>query len=187
MVSGPFYGFRGFVLYGVGDNLPQNQPYVDPWEILVTRLDQDLNEVATWWVDDAYQGELLFHMRDFAITPDGIYELTFPSHNIPTDFSMLVDNMLETSDVQVIGIAFDGGITNIEVGVDAYGSGEGYSPVNSLQEVRNSDGAVYWQDQVNNVVWTKIRGGAWSYYDYNPATEPPPTFEDETYEVVFFT
>ncbi|MBK8396360.1 MAG: right-handed parallel beta-helix repeat-containing protein [Leptospiraceae bacterium] len=40
-VSGPFYGFEGFVLHGVGDTPPQNQPYFDLMALFVIRWNSD--------------------------------------------------------------------------------------------------------------------------------------------------
>jgi len=180
-VPGPFYGFEGFVLHGIGDVLPQNQPYNDLWELHVRRLDADLIEVATWSVTQATPNLTLQHMRDFATTPDGIYELTFPTSAPPTNFSVNVENMLETEDVQVIGIEFDGSITDITVYTQAYGSSEVYEEVNSLQLVRDSAGATFWQDAGNNRVWLKIRGGIWQFWTQN-IDEAVASFEDLTYE-----
>lgn len=186
VVEGPFYGFRGFVLYGVGDTYPQNQPYFDLWPIHVSRRDASLTEVATWEVAEAQASDLLAHMKDFATDPVGIYEVTFPGQENPTDFSMLVDNMLEPEDLQVIGIQYDGSYTNIRVGMEAFGTRETYSSVGSLDEVRNSSGATYWQDSANNRVWVKLRGGVWKYYTEDFTNEPEPTFEHLTYEQLTF-
>ncbi len=185
-VAGPFYSFRGFVLYGEGDELPKNQHYFDLWNIHVSRMDQSLNEVATWTVQGSTAGALLTHMKDFVTSPDGIYELTFPNLDLPYDFRMLVDNMLTSDDTQMMSIAFDGTITNLTVGLQAFGTRETYSQLNSLEEVRNSAGATYWQDSANNRIWTKLRGGIWKFYTNNP-NEAIPNFEDTTYEqLVFF-
>lgn len=185
-VAGPFYSFRGFILYGVGDVLPANQHYFDLWNIHVSRMDNDLNEVAIWSVTSAGPSDLFSHMKDFVTTPDAIYQLTFPGLDLPTDFAMLVDNMLEVEDTQVMSIQFDGAITNLAVGMEAYGSRETYEAVNSLQDLRSSAGATYWQDNANNLIWTKLRGGIWSFWTNNPE-EATPTFEDITYEQsVFF-
>lgn len=180
-VAGPFYSFRGFILYGEGDQYPRNQHYADFWNIHVSRQDNDLNEVATWQVNGSMQGDLFSHMKDFVTSPDGIYTLTFPGLDLPNDFRMLVDNMLTTSDQQVMAIQFDGSVTDIDVGVTAYGSGEEYTEVNNLLEVRNSDGAVYWQDAASNLVWVKIRGGTWNFWTTN-LDDAAPSFEDTTYE-----
>lgn len=186
MVSGPFYGFRGFILFGEGDVLPQNRPYFDLWAIHISRLDHDLNEVAAWNVAEAQPEWTLQHMRDFATSPEGIYELSFPGHNLPTDFSMLVDNMLEPTDQQLMSIEFDGTITDINVGTRSYLPGEVYTEVGSFSEVRNSDGGVYWQDSTNDKIWVMLRGGVWEYYTNDFTNDPPPSFEDETYKTLTF-
>lgn len=185
-VEGPFYSIRGFVLYGVGENLPQNQPYSDFWPIHVRRLSNTLTEDATWSVTASTKDDLFGHMKDAVLSPDGIYELTFPGQDAPRDFSMLVDNMMETSDLQVIGVQFDRDVTNVYVGMEAYGNAEYYEAVNSLDEVRNSQGATYWRDPNNDLLWVKLRGGIWQYYATTFEEDPPPTFEDITYEQLTF-
>ena len=47
---------------------------------------------------------------------------------------------------------------------------EEYEELNSLNAVRNSQGATYWQDHQNNRVWVKIRGGQWVFWTdiYDP-------------------
>jgi hypothetical protein len=181
-VPGPFYGFEGFVLHGVGDVPPQNQPYMDLMGIHVRRLDSDLNEVATWTVDPApAPNALLQHMRDFATSPDGIYELTFPwETDHPTDFQMNVENMLTEDDVQVIGIQYDGSLSPA-VWIQTPGSFQVYDQLNSLQQVITSDGETWWQDTANNRVWVKLRGGRWQFWTNNPQ-EAVPTGDDLLYE-----
>ena len=182
-VPGPFYGFEGFVLFGVGDEAPQNQPYFDLWGIHVQRFDQDMNEVASLTIPEALPGDLLQHMRDFATTPDAIYELTFPEEpNYPTDFQVNVENMLTEDDTQVIGIEFDGAL-DVTVGVQAYGSWFGYEEMNSLNDVRNSPGETFWQDRENHRVWVKLQGGRWSFWTNNPA-EAVPSMDELLYETI---
>ena len=181
-VSGPFYGFRGFVLHGIGDNAPQNQPYRDLMEIHVQRLDQDLNEVATWSVDAAQSGAALDHMRDFATVPEAIYQLTFPGSELPTDYQMYVENMLEEEDTQVIGISFDGSITPT-VRMFAYQYNEQYEHLNSLNDVIQSSGATWFQDTDNNLVWVKIRGGFWRYWT-DDTSQSVPSSDDLLYETM---
>lgn len=180
-VPGPFYGFEGFVLHGVGDEAPQNQPYFDLMGLHVRRLDQDLNEVATWTVPEALPEDLLQHMRDFATTPDAIYELTFPQEErLPTNFQVNVENMLTEEDVQLIGIQFDGAF-DVEVRMQAYGSQYGYENLNSFDEVRNSTGSTFWQDRENNLVWVKLQGGSWSFWTTDP-NEDVPSMDELLYE-----
>ncbi len=180
-VPGPFYGFEGFVLHGVGDAPPKNQPYFDLMGIKVRRLNQNLEEIATWTVPEAQPDYLLQHMRDFATSPDGIYELTFPDEDaLPTNFQMNVENMLTTDDVQVMAIQFDGALTPV-VGMRAYSTWYGYSKVGSLQEVRDSGGETWWQDKANNLVWVKMQGGRWQFWTTN-ADEAVPSSDDLLYE-----
>ncbi|MEQ9405039.1 MAG: G8 domain-containing protein [Cyclobacteriaceae bacterium] len=165
-VPGPFYGFYGFVLHGVGWVPPQNQPFNDYMAIHVNRFDVNdmVNPVGTWSVTSAQQSWALNHMRDFATSPDGIYELTFPDEiDHPTNFQMYVENMMEDTDTQVIGIEFDGSVTGLTVRLqrEFNGSFSTYDQVNSLQEVRDSEGETWWQDSSNNRVWVKLRGGVW--------------------------
>lgn len=166
-VAGPFYGFRGFVLHGVGWEAPLAQPYNDYMEIHVSRFDAaDLSsEVASWSVEEANPDWILAHMRDFATTRDGIYELTFPSEDIdPTDFQMNVENMLDEDDFQVIGVQFDGNIIDplVQLLRQYEDSGTSYSKVESLQAVIGSSGETYWQDVANNRIWVKLQGGRWT-------------------------
>lgn len=175
-VEGPFYGFLAFVLHGDGYTPPQNKPFQDFMAIKVRRLDSDLNEVAEWNVTSSEPDWVLNHMRDFATSPDGIYELTFPDEIIaPTDFQMDVENMISASDMQVIGIQFDGDIAPIvflqqQSDPNNY---EIYKTRSSLEDVIDSDGETWWQDANNDLIWVKIKGGLW----HSPTNEADD-FED---------
>lgn len=176
-VPGPFYGFEGFVLHGVGDTPPQNQPYFDLMGLYVRRLDQNLSEIATWSVPSALPAYALQHMRHFATSPDAIYELTFPEETVqPTDFQVNVDNMLTTADLQVIGFQFDGNLNPI-VRTEAYGNIRNYTAVASLTDLRNSGGGTYWQDKANNRVWVHIQGGDWQFWTSDPLLAVPTNDE----------
>lgn len=182
-VLGPFYGFEGFVLYGVGDEPPQNQPYFDLWGLHVRRLDADLNEVATLTVPEAEEHFILQHMRDFSTVPEAIYELTFPEEEThPTEFQVTIENMLTEDDTQVIGIQFDGGLET-EVRTQSFHRFYIYEELDSLEAVIASDGETYWQDHANNMVWAKIRGGRWQYWTDDP-NEDIPGFDDLLYRPV---
>jgi hypothetical protein len=183
-VPGPFYGFEGFVLHGVGDTPQQNQPYNDLMGIEVKRLNNDLQTIATWTVNTAQPGWLLDHMRHFATTPEGIYELTFPWETIhPTNFQVNVENMLEPTDTQVIGIQFEGTINaSVRLSVDS-DTWFNYAKLDSLQEVIDSDGETFWQDKDNNRVWVKIKGGRWEFWTNNPE-EDLPNSDELIYETV---
>lgn len=181
-VPGPFYGLSGFVLHGVGDDPPKNQPYNDLMAINVRRLSNDMSEIDTWNVPGAQPGYLLGHMRSFATHPSGLYELTFPGQpEHPTNFQMDVENMLTTEDNVVIGIQFSGELT-AGVRMSSYTNrNEVYTEVASLDLVRQSDGAAYWQDKPNNMVWVKLRGGFWQFWTNN-TNEAVPTSDDLLYE-----
>ncbi len=181
-VPGPFYGFSGFVLHGVGDTPPKNQPYNDLMAIHVRRLDSNLNEVDVWHVNAAQQDWLLAHMRSFATHPSGIYELIFPDQAaLPNDFQMDVENMLTTDDMVVIAIQFDGAV-NAGVRMASYTNrNEMYQQAESREAVRQSAGATYWQDKANNLVWVKLRGGFWQFWTAN-TNEAIPSSDDLLYE-----
>jgi hypothetical protein len=182
-VPGPFYGIKEFVLHGIGDELPKNQPYFALMGIHVRRLDQTLAEVGTWTVAPSPDpGSLLHNKRHFVASPDGIYELTFPQEAThPTDFQMGVDNMLTNADQLVVGVQFDG-TRMASVKMFVYnGRVENYLKLGSLDEVRASGGATFWQDVTNNRVWVKIRGGYWQFWTNN-TNEAVPSSDDLLYE-----
>ncbi|MEO9484361.1 MAG: G8 domain-containing protein [Ekhidna sp.] len=165
-VPGPFYGFLGFVLHGVGPGPPQNYNFEDFMAIHVDRYDPaDLaTPVGSWAVTTSQPEWALNHMRDFATSPDGVYELTFPDEIIdPTNFNMEVESMMEESDLQVIGIQFDGSIDPVVFiqQISNTANFHVYEMMNSLEEVMNSNGETWWQDKVNNRMWVKIQGGRW--------------------------
>ena len=124
--------------------------------------------------------DIFQHMRDFATSPDSVYELTFPGESNPTNFQMNVENMLSSSDMQVIGIQFNGALNPV-VGMQSYGVWHSYQNVNSYTEVLNSAGETWWQDKPNHRVWIKIRGGRWAYWTSNP-NESIPTNDDLLYQ-----
>lgn len=181
-VPGPFYGFNAFVLHGVGDTPPQNQPWNDLMAIKVRRLDNNLQQVGTWELASANADYILAHMRSFAAHPSGIYELTFPGQtNHPTNFQMDVENMLETTDQVVIGVQFSGAL-NASVVMRSYTNRfDPYQSVATLADVINSQGGKFWQDKPNNVVWVKLRGGFWQFWTTNTA-EAVPTDDEKLYE-----
>ena len=182
-VPGPFYGFEGFVLYGVGDVPPKNQHYFDLWGLHVRRLDANLNEVATLTVPGAQEHFILQHMRDFSTVPEAIYELTFPEETVqPHDFQVTVENMLTEADTQVIGIQFDGDMET-DVWVQSFHRVHPYTEVASLQAVIASAGETYFQDHANDRVWVKLQGGRWRYWTDNP-NEDIPSYDDLLYEGV---
>lgn len=163
-VEGPFYGIMNFTLNHF-NNFP-DWAVQDYMAIHVDRLDpNDLTStIASWSVASVAPTTALGNMRDFAVTPDGIYELTFPEEaSHPTNFQFAFENMLEDTDTVVIGIQFDGSLNPAvyvqqETDVNNF---LGYTEVGSLQDVINSDGETFWQDNANNRIWVKLRGGRW--------------------------
>jgi hypothetical protein len=182
-VPGPFYGFEGFILYGEGFEPPKNPAFFDLWGLHVRRLDDQMNEVATWSVPGATEDLILQHMRDFATAPESIYELTFPEEeDHPTDFHVTVENMTSEDDTQVIGIQFDGGF-EADVWIQSFQHLHVYEERTSLEEVIASAGETYWQDHAGNRVWVKLRGGRWRYWTEDP-NEDLPSYDDLLYEPV---
>jgi len=176
-VEGPFYGFAAFVLHGVGSTPPNTSPDADIMALHVDRYaldDLELNTiVGTWEVDAAEPNWTLQHMRDFATSPDGLYVLTFPGEDDPTDFLVEVENMIETTDIQVIGIQFDGDIDPIVYIQQERNPNNfaGYEMLESLQEVIDSNGETWWQDKSNNRIWLKVQGGRWIENEFDTGFE----------------
>ncbi len=182
-VPGPFYGFLDFVLFGVGDTYPQNQPYRDLWGIQVRRLDGSFNQVATWTIAPAEAGRAFDHMRDFAAHANGIYELTFPQEsNKPTNLSIAVENMLEPEDQVVLSVSYSGTL-NPTVGIQFPGQFINYTALSSRDAVIASDGETWWQDKTNNLLWVKLKGGRWKFWTDDPSVAVP-TDDEVLYETV---
>ncbi len=117
-------------------------------------------------------------MRDFAAHPSSIYEFTFPWEEVhPTNFQMSFENLLSVDDAIVIGVQFDGNIP-ANVRVQPHNAlFFDYQPVNSLIEVINSYGEIFWQDNVNDKVWVKLRGGRWGFWTNNEDEDTPDSDE----------
>lgn len=189
-VQGPFYGFSDFVLHGVGDSPPQNQPYMDLMGLHVERLTMDFTPVAQWDVAPAPSvNSLLQHMRDFAASPDGIYELSFswlqpqnyPSH--PTHLQMLVENMLTEQDTLIMSVQFEGSLEPT-VRLWVYnGYVVNYSKTNTLDELLTAPGEAWYQDKESNKVWIKLRGGRWAFWT-NDSTVDEPDNDELLYQPV---
>ncbi|HYC55209.1 MAG TPA: G8 domain-containing protein [Candidatus Binatia bacterium] len=172
-VPGPFYG----ILEPVLDN---DRPYYSPLMALeATRLDPDtLAEVGTWSVEEApAPGWLLAPMRHFAAHRDGIYRLQFPSSPVPQDVELRFENMLEDQDTLVLAVQFDGAVTPNAVYSIAYTSVRGYQEQASLQDVLDSGGETWWQDDANDLVWVKLRGGSWQFWDQTGMYDAPTSDE----------
>lgn len=181
-VTGPFYGFQGFVPHGLGNTAPKNQPYNACMAIKVRRLNPaTLAEEGNFELEGRTFATALANMRHFATSPDAYYELSFPADSVlPEDFQMTVENMMEESDVQVVAVQFDGSL-NPAVRFSSGGSNTNYTLVNSLAEVSASAGNTYWQDKANNLVWVKLKGGTWKYWTQDPNVAKP-TPDEVLYE-----
>ena len=181
LVPSPFYGFNHFIIN------QSNIEWQDLMEIDVDRLNTiDFSIIDNWNIQAANIDWLLSHMRHFATHPSGYYELQFPTSGVITDVAVTIENMLYTSDFQVIAIEYSGNHPISQVFTTPHNNilnGElteyptydtykhVYTAVNSRDEVINSTtGEVYWQDTQNDLVWMKIRGGLtqlWNDVDYH--------------------
>ena len=158
-VEGPFYGVDGFVLHGIDD---EHAPYNSFVELLVKRLDNNLNEVGIWHIDGANPGDLLGNMRHFAAHSSGIYEINFPNETLPTDLTMNYTNLIDANDKLLVSVPFDGSLSaSVQINIPLSTSSFSYTKVATFQDVRNSEGETYWQDVSNNKVWIKLQGGRW--------------------------
>lgn len=175
-VSGPYYGLLEFVV----DNL---NPYYEPYmEIRAARLDPvTLAEVGSWHVDAAYAGLLLAPMRHVAAHAQGVYRVEFPGGPLPQDLEVRFENMLETSDTLLVALQFDGDVAPANVYTVGSGAFTAYQHAASLAAVRASAGGTWWQDTAANVVWVKLRGGSWQWWDQT-YTIAVPSSDDLLYE-----
>lgn len=171
-VPGPFYGLLEFVV----DNL---NPYYEPYmEIRAARLDPlTLAEVGAWHVDAAYAGLLLAPMRHVAAQAQGVYRLEFPGGPLPHDLEVRFENMLETSDTLLVALQFDGSVAPANVYTVGSGAFALYQQQPSLAAVRASSGGTWWQDAAANVVWVKLRGGSWQWWDQTYTIAVPSSDE----------
>ena len=183
-VPGPFYGFEGFVLHGVGNTPPQNQPFFDLMAIHVIRWNSTRTiQIATWSIPAAEPSWILQHMRHFAVTPNptnsSIYELSFPGETNPTNFQVNVENMLNNSDTIVLGIQYSGALNPV-VGLQSYALFYPYTSVGTFELMRDSAGETFWRDVPNNRIWVKLRGGRWQYWT-NDSNVSTPTSDHLLY------
>ena len=133
--------------------------------------------MGSWNVSNAEPDWGLNHMRDFAAVPEAIYLLDFPSatteYGYPTDFSMEIENMMSQDDQMVVGVPFDGRQeATVEMRRRYTGFFELYSPLGSREEVIDSNGATFWQDNTNNMIWVKMRGGVWQSREGDGEDDP---------------
>ncbi|HYC00575.1 MAG TPA: G8 domain-containing protein [Candidatus Limnocylindrales bacterium] len=172
-VPGPFYGVLEFVVNN-------DRPYYSPlMAIEATRLDpMTLTEVAAWSVDEALdESWLLAPMRHFAAHRDGIYRLEFPSSPMPQDIELRFENMLEITDTLVLAVQFDGETTPEAVWTLGSGGFRLYEQQASLAAVMASAGEAWWQDADNDLVWVKLRGGSWQFWDQSGQLAAPTSDE----------
>jgi len=175
-VPGPFYGLLEFVV----DNA--NDYYFPLMAIRAARLDPATHlEVGSWSVDAALPAYLLAPMRHFAAHRDGVYRLEFPGRPLPHDLEVRFENMLETGDTLLIAFQFDGDVAPSSVYTVGSGAYAGYAQVGSFAAVRDSAGATWWQDTAADVVWVKLRGGSWQWWDQT-YTIAVPTSDQLLYE-----
>lgn len=175
-VPGPFYGLLEFVV----DN--QNEYYFPLMAIHAVRLDPATHvEVGSWTVDAALPHYLLAPMRHFAAHADGVYRLEFPGRPLPQDLEIRVENMLETGDTLLVAFQYDGAVAPTAVYTVGSGAYAGYTEEDSFEEVRDSPGGTWWQDADADMVWVKLRGGSWQWWDQT-FTIAVPTSDQLLYE-----
>ncbi|MCW1967361.1 MAG: right-handed parallel beta-helix repeat-containing protein, partial [Anaerolineae bacterium] len=167
---GPYYGVGGFVLNR------STARYMPMMPISATRQNNTGDVVGVWTVGDGNFAPMLGNMRHFAARIGGRYTIQFPgwSGGVPTDTAMSLINMTQPSDWFLLGVSFSG-----TVPADAYMTtwynyeqAEGFvpgtyyaqfkremTPTNSITNVLNSTGDLFWQDSANNLVWVKVMGG----------------------------
>jgi hypothetical protein len=128
-------------------------------------------------VDAAYAGLLLAPMRHVAAHAQGVYRIEFPGGPLPQDLEVRFENMLEASDTLLVALQFDGGVAPANVYTVGSGAVAGYQHAASLAAVRASAGGTWWQDTVANVVWVKLRGGSWQWWDQTYTIAVPSSDE----------
>lgn len=184
LLEGPFYGFNDFIIN------EGNLSWDDLMAIRVKRLNQAMQTVGEWNVNQASPGWLLAHMRHFAAHPSGYYLLDFPGFDEVSDVGLAVENMLTVNDTLIIGIEYDADFdvtqvytstvyfymdNNHENIPNSYAYKTVFEEVTDFNAVRDSDGeAVYWHDKSAGVVWMKIIGGMehpWNPEDYAPTDD----------------
>ncbi|VAW32093.1 Copper binding protein, plastocyanin/azurin family [hydrothermal vent metagenome] len=167
--DGTYFGVDSFIL-DKGAFEPE-----DTMPIRVTRFDDNNPNLplADIWEVMSFPGQALPVMRHFAARNDGIYLLEFPESAIPADVSMNIENMHEADDMFVLGVSYSGAedawvfstTYNDSASIynsDAHGAAgswsykHDYAEMNSRQELFDSQGEAFWQDNANNIVWIKV-------------------------------
>ncbi|MBK8565881.1 MAG: right-handed parallel beta-helix repeat-containing protein [Saprospiraceae bacterium] len=183
LVEGPFYGINDFV---VNNN---NIDYEDYMEIHVERLDNSLNTIGNWTVEEAQPGWILAHMRHFAAHPSSAYTLDFPTVPEVFDVAVAMENMLTNNDTLILGVQFSGEYAVEELYTTTWHSymnlnhgiyRNDYAAVADFASLLASPGETYWQDATNDRVWVKLVGGVQQWF--NPG-DFPPTADEELYRM----
>ncbi len=153
-VSGPFYGLQDYVVKhsdGTSRDLAGKK---------FIRYTNDLNEVDSFTLNQN-SSPLLQNMKDCAAQKGGVYEVDFVNLEDVYDVEVRADNFLTESDELVVAFEFSGS-KNAKVSSKIPFTNKTvheYVGVNSFLEVQESDTEVYWQDNANNKVWVKMKGG----------------------------
>lgn len=165
--AGPYYGLNHFQLER--SNTDENQ--LMPIEV----MRNDNNTI--WSVGDGRTAPMLGNMRHAALLKNGDYTLRFPTSPLPKSVLFTVTDLISSDDSALLAVQYSGAVNNPWV----YGTTNGgaydipewdsalmaqlksrvrvMTPVNSIAEVRNSDGTKYFQDKANNLVYMKLRNG----------------------------
>ncbi len=191
--DGPYYGVMNPIFDGTQDD---KQP-----------LEFTSEGGAQWIVGDGEQATKLFNMRHAALRKDGVYTLRSPGKS-PSSIWAEVLNIVEEDDSVVLGVPYHADsapetalLTTLPNGVSSsLGSYEAWkrddenwkdefrgefwsplTPVGSLDEVKESDGTVYYHDSEANLVWLRLKGGVVTpWID----TELPATDNANLYQII---
>jgi len=182
--DGTYFGVSSFILEKA------NEPWFPLMALDVNRLGENFAIIDNWHIDAGEQNFLLPNMRHFAVSQNGIYQLNFPDLvTPPSDVAFDLSNMHEANDSFILAVSFNGTSgAKVYATTFAYphylendfaNSAEStikrdYTELLSLQEVIDSNGETYWQDQENDFVWIKV-----SLADLQQnSLEPPKLFSD---------
>ncbi len=161
---GPYYGVIGFVLDGANARYQARMP------IDVERRDAAGALLGRWVVEDGTLISDFGVMRHFAALRGGEYILRFPGSPLPRDVGFTLDNLHSADDTLMIAVQRTGASGasvyttthwnwTVPENAPPNPTKETYVAVGSVGEVRASPGGTFFQDNANNLVWVKIRGG----------------------------
>jgi len=186
LVNGPFYGINDFIVN------KSNDSQQDLMAIQVKRINTNSDVVGVWNINKADDiSWFLGHMRHFAVHPNGIYELFFPSIPSVNDVAFSIENMIEEKDSLFMSVEYDGSysISQVyssswpqfmspehELWPTTYNYKHVFLPLSDKNSVFLSSKESYWQDKPNNKVWIKIKGGIkqiWKDSDYKITDDEP--------------